>query len=144
MDILVYVHFTYYIRHSCKRLWKTWGVYGILYLALSKGPNRVGYLLPSPEDGNRSNFRKAVCSSYFSFLRHEISTQTCANGKKITATELASPDTSMTPIILTQAPFFRLSSISRSLMLELYFEQVMTANLLARKYSVFATTLSII
>jgi hypothetical protein len=27
-----------------------------LRLALSKGPNRVGIFLPSPEDGNRSSF----------------------------------------------------------------------------------------
>jgi hypothetical protein len=33
-------------------------------LALSKGPNRVGLLLPSPEDGNRSSFRIVVISSF--------------------------------------------------------------------------------
>jgi hypothetical protein len=32
-------------------------------LALSKGPNRVGVSLPSPEDGNRSSLRNVVFSS---------------------------------------------------------------------------------
>jgi hypothetical protein len=36
-------------------------------LALSKGPNRVGVSLPSPEDGNRSSFRNVVFSSYLEF-----------------------------------------------------------------------------
>jgi hypothetical protein len=38
-----------------------------LRLALSKGHNRVGVFLPSLEDGNRSNFRDFVFSSYFEF-----------------------------------------------------------------------------
>jgi hypothetical protein len=36
-------------------------------LALSKGHNRVGVSLPSPEDGNRSSFRNVVFSSYLEF-----------------------------------------------------------------------------
>jgi hypothetical protein len=38
-----------------------------LRLALSKGLNRVGLFLSSPKDGNRSNFSKAVFSSYLEF-----------------------------------------------------------------------------
>jgi hypothetical protein len=34
-----------------------------LRLALSKGPNRVGTFLPSPEGGGRCTFRKIVLSS---------------------------------------------------------------------------------
>jgi hypothetical protein len=34
-----------------------------LRLALSKGPNKVGTCLPSPEDGNRSSFGNVVFSS---------------------------------------------------------------------------------
>jgi hypothetical protein len=36
-------------------------------VAISKGPNRVGVSLPSPEDGNRSSFRNVVFSSYLEF-----------------------------------------------------------------------------
>jgi hypothetical protein len=36
----------------------------ILILALSKGPNRVGVSLPSPEDGDRSSFRNVVFPIY--------------------------------------------------------------------------------
>jgi hypothetical protein len=35
--------------------------------ALSKGPNRVGVSLPSPEDGDRSSFRNVVFSRYLEF-----------------------------------------------------------------------------
>jgi hypothetical protein len=35
-----------------------------LRLAFSKGPNRVGVFLPSPEDENISNFQNVVLSSY--------------------------------------------------------------------------------
>jgi hypothetical protein len=35
-----------------------------LSLALSKGHNRAGVSLPSPEDGNRSSFQNVVFSSY--------------------------------------------------------------------------------
>jgi hypothetical protein len=34
----------------------------LLILALSKGPNRLDASVPSPEDGNRPNFRKVVFS----------------------------------------------------------------------------------
>jgi hypothetical protein len=34
---------------------------------ISKGPNRVGVSLPSPEDGNRSSFRDVVFSGYLEF-----------------------------------------------------------------------------
>jgi hypothetical protein len=36
----------------------------VTLLALSKGPNRVGVFLPSPEDGNRSSFRNVVFSGF--------------------------------------------------------------------------------
>jgi hypothetical protein len=36
-------------------------------LILSKGPNRVGVSLPSPEDRNRSSFRNIVFSRYLKF-----------------------------------------------------------------------------
>jgi hypothetical protein len=36
-----------------------------LRLALSKGANRVGVSLPSPEDGNRSSFRNVVFPSIY-------------------------------------------------------------------------------
>jgi hypothetical protein len=36
-----------------------------LWLDLSKGPNRVGVSLPSPEDGNRSSFWNVVFSSIY-------------------------------------------------------------------------------
>jgi hypothetical protein len=39
----------------------------LLKLALSKGPNRVGVSLAPAEDGNRSNFRIVVISSYLKF-----------------------------------------------------------------------------
>jgi hypothetical protein len=35
-----------------------------LRLALSKGPNRVGVSLPSPEDGNRCSFLHVAFSSF--------------------------------------------------------------------------------
>jgi hypothetical protein len=35
--------------------------------ALSKGPNRVGIYLPSPEDGKRSSFPEVVFSTYLEF-----------------------------------------------------------------------------
>jgi hypothetical protein len=38
-----------------------------LRLSYSKGPNRVGVFLPSPEDGNEFSFRNVVFSSYFEF-----------------------------------------------------------------------------
>jgi hypothetical protein len=38
-----------------------------LMLALSKGPNKVGVSLTSPEDGNRSSFRNVVFSSDLGF-----------------------------------------------------------------------------
>jgi hypothetical protein len=37
----------------------------------SKGPNRVGASLSSPEHGNRSSFRNVVLSSYFEFRTME-------------------------------------------------------------------------
>jgi hypothetical protein len=36
-----------------------------LRLALSKRPNRVGVVVPSPEDGNRSSFRNVVFSGFY-------------------------------------------------------------------------------
>jgi hypothetical protein len=36
-------------------------------LALSKGHNKVGVSLPSPEGGNRSSFRNVVFSNYLEF-----------------------------------------------------------------------------
>jgi hypothetical protein len=36
----------------------------LLSLALSKGPNRVGAFLPSPEDGDRSSFGNVVFFNY--------------------------------------------------------------------------------
>jgi hypothetical protein len=38
--------------------WSRW-----LRVALSKGPNKVGVILPSPQDGNRASFRNVVFSS---------------------------------------------------------------------------------
>jgi hypothetical protein len=37
-----------------------------LRLALSKRPNRIGFFLPLPEDGNRSSFRNIVSSHLLS------------------------------------------------------------------------------
>jgi hypothetical protein len=37
---------------------------GSVRLALSKGLNRVGVSVPSPENGNRSSFRNVAFSSY--------------------------------------------------------------------------------
>jgi hypothetical protein len=37
-----------------------------LRLGLSKGPHRVGILVPSPEDGNRSTFRNVLSFIYYS------------------------------------------------------------------------------
>jgi hypothetical protein len=42
-----------------------------LRLALSKGSNRVGVSLPSPEDGNRTSVRNGVFSSYLAFRTME-------------------------------------------------------------------------
>jgi hypothetical protein len=42
--------------------WVQW-----LRLALSKGPNRVGLSLSSPEDGKRSSFRNIAFYSYLEF-----------------------------------------------------------------------------
>jgi hypothetical protein len=36
-------------------------------IALSKGPNRVGVILPSREDRNKSSFQNDVVSSYLKF-----------------------------------------------------------------------------
>jgi hypothetical protein len=42
-------------------LYRSYGIINTtLKLALSKGPNRVGVSLPSPEDGKRSSFRNTV------------------------------------------------------------------------------------
>jgi hypothetical protein len=41
----------------------SWGVQG-LRLAISKGPNRVGVSLPSPEEGNRLSFGNIVFYSF--------------------------------------------------------------------------------
>jgi hypothetical protein len=38
-----------------------------LRLALSKGLNRIGVSLPSPEDGNRSSYRNVAFSNYLKF-----------------------------------------------------------------------------
>jgi hypothetical protein len=38
-------------------------------LAFSKGPNKVGVSLHSPEDGNRSSFRNIVFTSYLELQR---------------------------------------------------------------------------
>jgi hypothetical protein len=38
------------------------------WLALSKGSNRAGVSLPSLEDGNRSNLRNVVFSSYLDYM----------------------------------------------------------------------------
>jgi hypothetical protein len=38
-------------------------------LALSKGPNRIGVSLPSPNDWNRSSFRNVVFSNNLEFLK---------------------------------------------------------------------------
>jgi hypothetical protein len=40
-----------------------------LMSVLSKGPNRVGVSLPSPEGRNRSSFRNVVFSSYLEFRK---------------------------------------------------------------------------
>jgi hypothetical protein len=37
--------------------------------SVSKGPNKVGVSLPSPEDGKISNFRNFVFSSYLEYLK---------------------------------------------------------------------------
>jgi hypothetical protein len=48
--------------------------YGSNGLPLSKGPNRVGFSLPSPEDGNQYSFRNIVCSmnTYLELLMMDI------------------------------------------------------------------------
>jgi hypothetical protein len=42
-------------------------MYSVLKLARSKGPNRVGVSLPSPEDRNRLSLWNVVFSSYLEF-----------------------------------------------------------------------------
>jgi hypothetical protein len=42
-----------------------------LRIALSKGPDRVGVSLPSPEEGKRSSFRNTMFSSYLALKKDD-------------------------------------------------------------------------
>jgi hypothetical protein len=53
-----YLRFTQKVRLSGKVL--VYNAVVTMRLALSKGPNRVAAFLTSPEDGNRSSFRKGA------------------------------------------------------------------------------------